>query len=347
MLDFSFSSPELLQAPSYTVLRREFDAWCADRAVQAGAQLITPIKVDELYYRQGCPAGIVAGGESLAAQVIILCEGVNGILAAQAGLTQTPAPSEVALGFKEIIKLPAELIEQRFNLAPGQGAARLLAGLPLGLPASGGFLYTNQNSLSLGLVVSLESALASPEPLPDLLENFKNHPAISPLLAGGETVEYSARLVPESGYYSRKLALGGDNILLAGDGAGMVINHGYTVQGMDLALLAGQAAAQAVLACREGKSYQASSLLPAYKKELAANGVLGRLRAARHMPALVRNPRLSKEYPALAADLCRDLFSFDERPPQPLFKARLLPRLRRIGLFTLLKDAWQAIKALG
>jgi electron transfer flavoprotein-quinone oxidoreductase len=346
MLDLDFHSPDLLAAPSYTVLRREFDAWCAGQAGQAGAQLITPIKVDGFYRREGRLAGIMAGGESLAGQVVILAEGVNGILARQAGVRQRElGPEDAALGFKEIIKLPAPLIEQRFNLAPGQGAARLLAGsLTRGLPASGGFLYTNRDSLSLGLVVSLDSARFSPVPLPEMLENFKNHPLISSLLEGGETVEYSAHLVPESGYYGLKPALGGDNILLAGDGAGMVINHGYTVQGMDLALLSGQAAARAVLSCRG--NYGAASLLPAYKRELRLNGVLGRLRAARHMPAFLRNPRLTAAYPALAIDFCRDLFSFSGNPPRPLFSGRLWPGLRRIGLLNLLKDARLAGKAL-
>jgi electron transfer flavoprotein-quinone oxidoreductase len=178
MLDFSLTSPDLL-APdkvSYSILRQEFDAWAAGRAVQAGALLIAPIKVDGFYRRDGRLAGITAGDEKVGAKVIILTEGVNGILARQAGLLREFTPKDVAVGFKEIIKLPAPLIEQRFNLQPGQGAARMLVGsLTRGLPASGGFLYTNRDSLSLGMVISLDSAGASACPVHELLEKFKNH----------------------------------------------------------------------------------------------------------------------------------------------------------------------------
>jgi electron transfer flavoprotein-quinone oxidoreductase len=349
MLDFNLTSQDLLSQDkiSYSILRQEFDAWAARQAVQAGAQLIAPIKVDEFYRQNGRLAGIMAGGESVAGKVIILAEGVNGILARQAGLRPEFTPSEVALGFKEIIKMPAPIIEQRFNLAPGQGAARLLAGsLTQGLPGSGGFLYTNQDSLSLGMVFSLDGAGSSPVPVHELLENVKNHPAINSLLEGGETVEYSAHLVPEAGSYARKKPLlGADNILLAGDVAGMVINYGYTVRGMDLALLAGQAAGRAILSCRG--NYNAASLLPAYERELSQAGVLGQLKAARHLPKLLRNPRLTGAYPALAVDFVKDMFSFDGASFRPLLTGRLWPRLRKIGILNLLKDAWLIKKALG
>jgi electron transfer flavoprotein-quinone oxidoreductase len=279
-------------------------------------------------------------------KVIVLAEGANGLLAQEAGLRREFTPRQAAVGFKEIIKMPAEIIQERFDLLPGQGAARLLAGsLTGGLPASGSFLYTNKDSLSLGMVISLNSAMTSPLPVHQLLERFKNHPAINPLLEGGETVEYSAHLVPETNYCTLKPTLSKDNILLAGDAAGMVINHGYTVRGMDLALLAGRAAGMAVLQCQG--DYRAETLRPAYKEQLRRAGVLRQLQAARHMPAFLENPRLTWDYPALAVDLAKDIFSFDGAPPRPLLRGKLWPRLRKTGMCRLLRDAWRAMRAFG
>ncbi|MDR1397675.1 MAG: FAD-dependent oxidoreductase [Desulfarculales bacterium] len=348
MVDFSVCSPDFLAQDriSYTVLRQEFDAWAARQAENAGASLIAPVNADGFYRQNGRLAGITAGGENVKGKVIVLAEGANGLLAQEAGLRREFTPRQAAVGFKEIIKMPAEIIQERFNLLPGQGAARLLAGsLTGGLPASGAFIYTNKDSLSLGMVISLKSAMTGPEPVHRLLERFKNHPAIRPLLQGGETVEYSAHLVPEASYYTLKPTLAGDNILLAGDAAGMVINHGYTVRGMDLALLAGQAAGLAILQCRG--DYRAKTLLPAYEGQLRRAGVLGHLKAARHMPAFLENPRITGDYPALAVNLAKDIFSFDGSPPRPLFRGKLWPRLRGIGVPALLKDAWLALRALG
>ena len=342
LADFSLFAPDTDGNESYTVLRQEFDNWAAGQAVRAGANLICSISADSLFIKNNQVAGIMAGGESVEAKVVILAEGANGILARAAGLRAEYTPQQVAIGFKEIIELPEEIINQRFNLQTGQGAARLMAGsMTDSLATSGAFLYTNKNSLSLGMVISVASAARSRVPVHELLENFKCHPAIAPLLQGGKTVEYSAHMVPEG--WDRKIQLCADNLMLAGDVASMVINHGFTVRGMDLALLAGQAAGRAVLACN-GR-YDAKTLGAAYQRSLTENNVITQLKAYRHMPEFLANPRLTRDYPKLAVDIFKDVFRFDNSPPRRLM-GKILPRLLKVGPLNLLKDAWSARRAL-
>jgi electron transfer flavoprotein-quinone oxidoreductase len=247
------------------------------------------------------------------------------------------------VGFKEIIELPEEVINQRFGLQGNQGAARLLAGsLTSGLPASGGFLYTNKTSLSLGMVIGVQAAMSVKFPLHQLLDQFKEHPAMQPLLRDGVSVEYSAHLVPEAGY-NMLPSLYGDNVMVIGDAAGMVINYGYTVRGMDLAIASGLAAAEAAIAC--AGNYAASRLGPLYLRKLDETGVMPHLRAYKNLPAFIDNPRLTGVYPEFMVNACKDIFMVDNSPSKSIFK-KLLPYGRKIGLFNLIKDAWQAKRAL-
>src|SRR5207245_8893627 len=62
------------------------------------------------------------------------------------------------------------------------------------------FIYTNKDTLAVGrgaLLSEFNATLRSPN---DLMEHFKNHPSIKPMLRGAETVEYLAHLIPEGGY---------------------------------------------------------------------------------------------------------------------------------------------------
>lgn len=137
---------------SYSVLRSKFDAWLMEQAEEAGAQLITGIRVDNLVQRDGKVVGVEADGDVIEAKTVILADGVNSILAEKLGMAKRVKPTDVAVGVKELIELPKSVIEDRFQLQGNQGAACLFAGSPTDGLMGGGFLYTNENTLSLGLV---------------------------------------------------------------------------------------------------------------------------------------------------------------------------------------------------
>ena len=224
---------------SFTLLRAEFDAWLASKAEEAGAMLACNIRVDELLREDGKVVGIRAGEDEMMADVVIAADGVNSILAQQAGLARIPAPRQVATGFKQIIELPAGSIEQRFQLPEGLGAAQLFVGDCTKGLAGGGFLYTNKDSVSLGLVVNVEALQQGEFKTPELLEDFKANPHVAPFIEGGTVAEYSAHLIPEAGF-AMMPQLFTDGFLVAGDAAGFVLNLGYVVRGMDLRSLRGK-----------------------------------------------------------------------------------------------------------
>lgn len=342
-LDFQSERLGQQAKDSYVVLRSNFDRWLADQAEEAGAMVAAGILVDELLVRDGKVVGIKAGDDEMEADVVILADGVNSLLAQQIGLSKEIDPHHVAVGAKEIIELPRSVIEDRFNLSGDEGLAWLFAGACSGGMVGGGFLYTNKESVSLGLVCGLGSMGKSEYTIPELLENFKQHPAVKPLIKGGKIIEYSGHLVPEGGYpMIPKICA--DGVLVVGDAAGLVINTGYMVRGMDLAVASAEMAALAVIEAKAKNDFSENGL-SGYRKRLDESFVMKDMKLYKDFPAFMENPRIFNEYPELAAGLCADLFVIDGQPNKPI-KNKMFSALKKVGLFTLAKDAWKGVKAL-
>jgi electron transfer flavoprotein-quinone oxidoreductase len=199
------------------------------------------------------------------------------------------------------------VIEDRFNLNGDEGCAQLYFGsLTKGL-TGGGFLYTNKESISLGIVVGIGALMHSAPQLdaPQLMESFKQRPEVATLLAGGETVEYSAHTIPEGGFNSLP-TLYRDGILLAGDAAGFALNMGIIVRGMDLAIASGAIAAEAIIEAKKQNDYSAKSLAN-YETRLKESFVMKDLYTFRNIWKILDNPRLFQKYPGLIAALLEDL----------------------------------------
>lgn len=243
-----YHSPRLAEtgSDSYVVMRGEFDRWLFNKAEEAGATAAAGIKVDQLILENNRVTGVICGGEEMKADVVILADGVNSILAENAGLRKGIKPSQVAVGVKEVYGLPAKVIEDRFGLTGDEGAAWLFAGSPSNGLIGGGFLYTNKESISIGLVLGLQHIGESDKTIEEMLVAFYNHPEIAPLIKDGKLLERSGHIVPEAGL-SMVSTLYGDGYLICGDAAGFCLNIGYMVRGMDLAISSGELAAKAVL----------------------------------------------------------------------------------------------------
>ena len=207
----------------------------------------------------------------------------------------------------------------------------------------GGFLYTNRDSISLGLVCGLGDMAHAQKSVPQMLEDFKQHPAVHPLIQGGKLLEYSAHMVPEGGL-AMVPKLVGDGVMIVGDAAGFCLNLGFTVRGMDLAIASAEAAAHAAIGAKERKDFSARTLAQ-YKHELEKGCVMRDMQHFRKIPALMENPRLFTQYPRMVADIMNDIFTIDGSPNQPMRKM-ILSHAKQIGLMNLLKDGIKGVTAL-
>ena len=328
---------------SYTVLRAKFDQWLMEQAEAAGAQFIPGIRVDAVLTQDGKVTGVQADGDALEANVVILADGVNSILGEKLGMVKPVQPSAVAVGVKELIELTPGQIQERFNITDNEGAAWLFAGSPSNGLMGGGFLYTNQSTISLGLVCGLHHIDSSSKSVPQMLEDFKNHPVIKPLIAGGKMTEYSAHVVPEAGL-GMVPKLIGDGVLITGDAAGLCMNLGFTIRGMDLAIASGEAAAKAVLAAKEKGDYSEQGLA-AYQSLLDDSFIMKDLRLYKKLPAFLENPRIFNQYPQMVANIMADMFTVDGTPEQPLRK-KIMRRCKEVGYMNLIKDGIKGVGAI-
>jgi electron transfer flavoprotein-quinone oxidoreductase len=336
-----FSSDRFRQEPrpSYTILRAKFDQWLADKVRDQGALIIPKNKVDDLLYDGGRVVGVKSTEAELLCDVVIAADGALSFIAEMAGLRGPHHPHNNALGIKEIVELPAQTIQDRFGVAEGEGATQLFFGTITQGMVGGGFLYTNRESISLGMVVGIQ-ALMVHEPrieAPELMEMLKVRPEIAPLVAGGSTVEYSAHVIPEGGIRALP-KLVGDGILLAGDAAGLSVNMAVTVRGMDFALAAGALAARAIQDARSRNDFSEASL-GGYQALLQDSFVLKDLHTFSGMIDVLDNPRMFSKYPEVISNIFENMFWIGDQPQEKLSATVIRQALRGFGNIDAVRDA--------
>ena len=326
---------------SVTVLRAKLDAHLADQVGAAGAMVLPQQRAEGLIRDGDRVVGVKVGTDELRAKMVVAADGVLSFLAEAAGLRRERHLGNYAVGIKEIVQLTPQVIEERFNLGAGQGASRLYLGeITRGMPG-GAFLYTNRDSLSLGLVLQLGALQQqkSDELVADLLETFKARPDVAPLLAGGKTVEYGAHLIPEGGA-AHVPALGLPGLLLVGDAAGFVLNTGTALRGMDLALCSGALCGQALAEAKE-RGLDPVFCLERYREKLQGSFVMRELERHRHAPRVLANQRLYARYPRLTVRWALDLLAVNAAG-ESLPAGVAFRRLRKDVLgFRGLRDLWK------
>jgi electron transfer flavoprotein-quinone oxidoreductase len=321
LVSATYRDPAWAEPPynAHTVLRVKFDRWLAEQAVKEGVMIIPETVVEDLLYHNDKVVGVRTGRPEgdLGTEVVILAEGANNFIAQKAGLAPKLTPDRVAVAVKEIIALPQEKIEDRFCLEPGQGATIELFGDSTAGMLGTAFVYTNKDSLSLGLGVMLSQLTASKLTPNDLLERLKAHPYIKRLIQGGETKEYLAHLLPEGGYKAiPKLYRQG--VMVVGDTA-MFVN-GLHREGSNLAMISGKIAGEvAAQAIKSGDtSEQAMSV---YATRVSDTFVVQDLYNYRNINGFFENnPHFLKVYPEIVTDSMRMFFTADGVPKRERLK---------------------------
>jgi electron transfer flavoprotein-quinone oxidoreductase len=306
--------------PSYTILRAKFDRWLADLVSEKGVFVIPQKNVNDLIWDGGKVIGVKTEEEEIGADCVVAADGILSFLAEKAGLRKPFQPQHFALGFKEIIALDPKTIEDRFRMGEKEGAAQLFVGTLTKGIMGGGFLYTNQESLSLGIVVGVHS-LNQREPREEaykLLDEFKERSEIKYLIRGGEVVEYSAHLISEGGIHIRPKVYG-DGILVTGDAAGLGLNMLVTVRGMEYAMASGVLAGRTIKRAKEKNNFSASSLAH-YEKLLNESFIIKEMNNYQNTLSILENERLFSKYPQAISDLFEKLMRVDENPKEGLYK---------------------------
>ena len=346
MKSSTFNSPPYNH--SFLGKRSKIDRWFAQIVENVGADIICNYNVDNFLYDNGNVVGITSGGEedSIFANVIVCAEGANSILAEKAGLSDMLTPSRRSLAVKENIALPEKVINDRFQLNEKEGAAYEYFGSSVEGLLGNGFIYTNKDSLSVGVGFSLKDLIEKNDGRTpnDVLENFKNHPSIKPLIKDGETIEYIAHMMPCEKHGALP-KLYRDGLLLVGDAAGLV-NTSFFHEGINLAMASGIYAAETIIAAKEKNDYSSRSLCE-YQNKLNGSFVMDDLKNCKNFISFLDSHRhFINEYPSLANDVLTEYFKVSEKSKKSIKKDIFHKIRNNIKLTRLPGDLWGAFRDL-
>jgi electron transfer flavoprotein-quinone oxidoreductase len=331
----------------YTIIRSQFDRWFSREVQSKGAIVISETTVTELVsdaYGRVIGVRTDRRGGTIFADVVVIAEGVNGLLGARAGLRSSPKPEHVALAVKEMHFLPRETIEARFNLHGDEGVVIEAAGTISKGMTGMGFVYTNKECLSVGMGCLVSDFAETGETPYGMLEAFKSHPSIAPLLEGSEIKEYAAHLIPEGGYKTIP-ELFGDGWLVVGDAA--QLNNAIHREGSNLAMTSGRLAAEAIFQVKSRRDPMTKQNLALYKKLIDNSFVMKDLKKYKDMPALLhtQSENFFLAYPNLVSKAMENFLRVDGTPKIEKEKASLSAFIKERSLTGLFGDALRLARA--
>jgi len=331
----------------FTVGRAKFDRWFAEQAKKRGALMACgTVVTDLLRDDQNRIVGVQtdrADGD-LRAKLVLLADGVNSPLAAKTGFRPEPKPHQVALAVKEVIELSEEQIQERFNVEPNNGVTIEILGVVTKGMNGIAVIYTNRKSLSLCIGANL-SDLAQHKVKPyEMMEDFKEHPMVAPLIRGGKSTEYMAHWIAEGGYDSIP-QLCGDGYLIAGD-SGMFFNALHR-EGSNLAMTSGRFAAEAMLEALEKGDFSRHGL-QGYISRLQNSYVFKDLEKYRRFGQFLEtHPELFTSLPEWASQAAREILTVNGVPKKEKQKVlwnQLRAKISPMRLLRIFWDGWRSVK---
>jgi electron transfer flavoprotein-quinone oxidoreductase len=167
----------------YSVLLNKLNGWFAKQASESaerqGGGIVSGVHVRSLSWQEEKTVIETDELEPFEAKAVIAADGVNSEVAEMTGARAKFTPEQLYQGVKVIVKLPEEIIEQRFGIGPDEGAAHLFAGDITLNHIGGGFLYTNLDTLSVGAVYHYDSLMDRPSEPYTLVNALLKNPLVA------------------------------------------------------------------------------------------------------------------------------------------------------------------------
>jgi electron transfer flavoprotein-quinone oxidoreductase len=167
----------------YSVLLNELNSWFAKEAGESaekqGGGIVPGVHVQSISWQNDKTIIQTNELEEFEVDAVIAADGVNSEIAEITGARPKFTPEELYQGVKVVVKLPEEIMEQRFGIGPNDGAAHLFAGDITLNHIGGGFVYTNQDTLSVGAVYHYDSLMEKPNEPYFLVNALLNNPMVS------------------------------------------------------------------------------------------------------------------------------------------------------------------------
>jgi electron transfer flavoprotein-quinone oxidoreductase len=145
----------------------------------------------------------------------------------------------------------------------------------------------------------------------EVLQRYLEHPAIAPLVEGGQLLEYGGHLIPEGGWRDMpQLSTGG--AMVTGDAASMV--NALHWEGTNMAIISGKVAAETAVEAHEQGDFSAQ-FMARYGDRLRESFILQDLKQYRNFSRFLENhPEFMGTYPAFLNDALGGFFSAYGQP---------------------------------
>src|SRR5689334_974709 len=166
----------------YSVLLNKLNSWFAKEATvsaeKQGGGIIPGVHVKSITWQNDRTIVETNELDEFEVKAIIAADGVNSEIAEMTGARNKFTTEELYQGVKVVVKLPEEIMEQRFGIGPNEGAAHLFAGDITLNHIGGGFVYTNLDTLSVGAVYHYDSLMERPNGPYVLVDTLLNNPLV-------------------------------------------------------------------------------------------------------------------------------------------------------------------------
>lgn len=335
---------------AYAIKRFNLENQMIEIAKNRGVYYIPNTLVKSLIQENNSIVGIETEQEKYYAPITILADGVNSMLARELNLRGDYKTQDMILSVKEAIKLDKKTIEERFNLKDDltNGVNKQYFGSDFGKLKQYKnlfmmtFLYTFKDTVMLGVGVNLADLSKNKLNINEILDEIKCHPDIAPLIKGGQSIEYSAHLIPEGGY--RKIPkLTANGVIITGDAAGFV--NGVHFEGTNFALISGKLAGESALVALENGDYSQNTL-SIYRKKLEKSFILQDLYSYRNIMERLysRSGSLSKYYPKKMKEFFEIVTSANCISKSQQFRKYFFSFFKDRNMIELLKDVRAGLK---
>ncbi|MEM2760697.1 MAG: FAD-binding protein [Nitrososphaerales archaeon] len=168
---------------AYSVLMVRMNKWFAaqaeEEAQKNGGGIVSGVHVSDIVWENSKTIVQTDELEPIQVNAVVAADGVNSEAALMTGARKKFDVEALYQGVKSVIRLPEDIIDERYGLKEGEGVAHLFAGDISRGHNGGGFIYTNKETLSVGLVYHLDSLIKSPIEPYTLLDSFLTIPQVS------------------------------------------------------------------------------------------------------------------------------------------------------------------------
>ncbi len=349
VFNISYNNPA--DSNAFAIKRFDLDSWMVNIAKKEGVYYIPSTLVTSLIIKDKKVVGIKTELEEYFAPVTIIANGANTILLGQAGLRKKDLePKDVILTIKETLKLDKKTIEDRFNLKEDgtTGKNMLFFGSDFGNLKQYNnlfmmtFLFTFKDTIMLGVGCNLEDLKKNKLNINYILDEVKKHPVISQLIKDTKSIEYSAHIIPEGGFYDMP-KLVSDGVMVAGDAAGFI--NGVHFEGTNFALISGKLAGETALDAIEKNDFS-KNMLNNYIKRLEKSFIFKDLYTYRNVINLLhkRANSISVYYPNKIKEFFEIITGANNISKSQQYRKFLTNFIKERNILELFKDAFCALR---